>query len=179
MKKQLNSSATSVRLRSTPKRLWTWQLEEFYSLVVFKSLEEISKKSNILITRANSDAMGSLFNRQFERLQDLYPEKIKLVSSLGKLNYFKAMQQCTLMLGNTSSGIVEAASFRKWVINVGDRQKGRLRNENVIDVKFETEKILHAVSQVGNRDDYKGENKYVMPGTTDNIIKIISQDARL
>ena len=152
---------------------------EFYSLVVFKSLEEISKKSNILITRANSDAMGSLFNRQFERLQDLYPEKIKLVSSLGKLNYFKAMQQCTLMLGNTSSGIVEAASFRKWVINVGDRQKGRLRNENVIDVKFETEKILHAVSQVGNRDDYKGENKYVMPGTTDNIIKIISQDARL
>ena len=152
---------------------------ENYALVAFKALEELGKQHNILITGANSDVMGSLFNQQFELLQEQHPEKIKLVSALGKLNYFKAMQQCSFMLGNTSSGIVEAASFRKWVINVGDRQKGRLRNENVIDAKFETEKILHAVSQVVNRDDYKGENKYVMQGTTDNIIKIIGQDARL
>ena len=154
-------------------------MNEYYAKLTYAVLEELSMRHNILITAANSDVMGSLFNQQFELLEEQHPEKIKLVSALGKLNYFKAMQQCSFMLGNTSSGIVEAASFRKWVINVGDRQKGRLRNENVIDAKFETEEILHAVSQVGNRDDYKGENKYVMPGTTDTIIKIISQDARL
>lgn len=152
---------------------------EGYAQVAFKILEELSKLHNILITGANSDAMGSLFNQQFEQLEELYPTKVKLVSALGKFNYFKAMQQSSFMLGNTSSGIVEAASFKKWVVNVGDRQKGRLRNENVLDVPFETEKILEAASQVGNRDDYKGENKYVMPDTTDNIIKIISQDAGL
>lgn len=152
---------------------------EDYAQIAFIVLEELSKQQNILITGANSDVMGSLFNQQFERLQALYPCSVKLVSALGKLNYFKAMQQCSFMIGNSSSGIIEAASFRKWVINVGDRQKGRLRNENVIDAPFETAKILYAVSQVGNRDDFKGENKYVMPGTTDNIIKIISQDARL
>ena len=154
-------------------------MNEYYAKLTYGVLEELSKRHNILITAANSDVMGSLFNQQFELLQEQHPKKIKLVSALGKLNYFKAMQQCSFMLGNTSSGIVEAASFKKWVLNVGDRQKGRLRNENVIDVPFETEKILHAVSQVGNRDDYKGDNKYVMPGTTDNIIKIISHDARL
>lgn len=152
---------------------------EAYAIEAFKVLEELSEKCNILITGANSDVMGSLFNQRFEQLQERHPERIKLVSALGKLNYFKAMQQCSFLLGNTSSGIVEAASFKKWVVNVGDRQKGRLRNENVIDVPFETEKILEAASQVGNRDDYKGENKYVMPDTTDNIIKIISRDAGL
>jgi len=154
-------------------------MNEFYAKLTYAVLEELIRRHNILITAANSDVMGSLFNQQFELLQEQHPEKIKLVSALGKLNYFKAMQRCSFMLGNTSSGIVEAASFRRWVLNVGDRQKGRLRNENVIDVPFETEKILNAVSQVGDRDDYKGENIYVMPGTTDSIIKIISQDARL
>ena len=152
---------------------------ENYSMVAFKVLVELSKQYNFLITAANSDVMGSLFNKQFERLQEKYPKKIKLVSALGKLNYFKAMQQCSFMLGNTSSGIVEAASFKKWVVNVGDRQKGRLRNENVIDVPFEIEKILEVVSQVVKWDDYEGVNKYVMPDTTDNIIKIISRNAGL
>ena len=150
-----------------------------YSMVAFKVLEVLAKQYNILITAANSDVMGSLFNQQFERLQEKHSKKIKLVSALGKLNYFKAMQQCSFMLGNTSSGIVEAASFKKWVVNVGDRQKGRLRNDNVLDVPFETEKILEVASRVGNRNDYNGVNQYVMPNTVNNIVKIISRDAGL
>lgn len=145
-----------------------------YSLESYEFLEELSIKYNILITGANSDAMGSLFNRQFERLQDLYPKQIKLVSALGKLNYFKAIQKCSFMLGNTSSGIVEAASFKKWVINVGNRQKGRLRNENVLDVSFEPKKILEMVTHVDKLKPFVGENKYVKPGSTDMIINIIS-----
>ena len=152
---------------------------EVYAQIAYKVLEELGKQHNILITGANSDAMGSIFNMQFKRLQEQYPEKIKLVSALGKLNYFKAMEQCAFMLGNSSSGIIEAASFKKWVVNIGDRQKGRLRNENVLDVAFDTEKILEAITQVANRNGYEGENYYVKPGTTDNIIKIINQDERL
>lgn len=152
---------------------------EDHAMVAFEVLEQLSSQHNILITGANSDAMGSLFNRQFERLQDLHPNKIKLVAALGKLNYFKAMQQCTFMLGNTSSGIVESASFNKWVINVGDRQKGRLRNANVIDVEFNLKVIHEAVNSLEKVSAYTGENKYLKANTTDTIINVISKDAGL
>lgn len=152
---------------------------EDYAQIAFTVLEKLSGEYNILITGANSDVMGSLFNQQYERLQELYPAKIKLVSTLGKLNYFKAMNHCTFMLGNTSSGIVEAASFKKWVINAGDRQKGRLRNENVLDVSFEPKKILEMVTQVVDLQPYEGDNKYVKLGTTDMIIEILSNDKGL
>ena len=152
---------------------------EDYAKVAFKVLEELCKQHNVLITGANSDAMGSLFNMQFKRLQEQHSEKIKLVSALGKLNYFKAMQQCTFMLGNTSSGIIEAASFKKWVVNVGDRQKGRLRNDNVLDVPFESERILEAITRISKLDAYDGGNRYVKERSTDMIIKIISRDARV
>ncbi|MDA9792182.1 UDP-N-acetylglucosamine 2-epimerase [Schleiferiaceae bacterium] len=152
---------------------------EDYALIAFKVLEELVKQHNILITGANSDAMGSLYNMQFERLQEQNPEKIKIVSALGKFNYFKAMRQCTFMLGNTSSGIIEAASFAKYVVNVGDRQKGRLRSDNVFDSPFESDKILEAINYLSKLDAYDGGNRYVKERTTDMIIKIISQDARL
>lgn len=152
---------------------------EDYSQIAFHVLEELGKQHNVLITSANSDAMGSLFNMQFKRLQEQHPEKIKLVSALGKINYFKAMQQCTFMLGNTSSGIIEAASFRKYVVNVGDRQKERLRNDNVLDVSFDPKNILETINQLIELKPFKAENKYTRLGTTEKIIEIISKDAGL
>ena len=150
-----------------------------YVNVIADVLEALIKEHNILITKANSDALGSLFNDCFQRLQEEYPEKLKLVSALGKLNYFKALEQCTFMLGNTSSGIIEAASFSKYVVNVGDRQKGRLRNENVFDVSFDSTNILELVNQVIKLKPYTAGNKYTKLGTIDMIIEIISKDAGL
>jgi GDP/UDP-N,N'-diacetylbacillosamine 2-epimerase (hydrolysing) len=154
-------------------------MNQHYAGVISNVLKSLSNEYNILVTKANSDAMGSLFNDCFQLLQEEHPGRIKLVSALGKRNYFKAMQQSAFLLGNTSSGIIEAASFAKYVLNVGDRQKGRLRNENVIDVSFEPNKILEMVTHVGELHPYVGKNKYVKPGTSDLIIKIISNDKGL
>ena len=154
-------------------------MNKHYASVVSDVLEILVKEHNFLVTKANSDAMGSLLNDSFQQLQEEYPEKIKLVSALGKLNYFKAMEKCNFMLGNTSSGIIEAASFGKYVVNVGDRQKGRLRNENVYDVQFDSEEILVAIKSVAKRNQFIFENKYVRLNTTDTIINVISQDERL
>ena len=154
-------------------------MNKHYASVISNLLEILAKEHNVLVTKANSDALGSLFNDCFQQLQEEYPQKLKLVSALGKLNYFKAMKKCDFILGNTSSGIIEAASFEKYVINVGDRQKGRLRNENVKDVQFDIEKILNAITSVSKIGIYLGGNIYVKDGTTEAIIKIISQDARL
>ena len=154
-------------------------MNQHYANVISDVLVILVKEHNVLVTKANSDAMGSLFNDCFQQLQEEYPQKLKLVSALGKLNYFKALEKCGFMLGNTSSGIIEAASFGKYVVNVGDRQKGRLRNENVIDVQFESNEILLAIKSVAKRLQYSGRNKYVRLSTTDTIINVISQDERL
>lgn len=154
-------------------------MNKHYAGVISNVLKTLVKEHNILITKANSDAMGSLFNDRFQQLQVKYSRKTKLVSALGKLNYFKAMDKCDFMLGNTSSGIIEAASFGKYVVNVGDRQKGRLRNDNIHDVQFNCEEILMATKHVAERKQYCGENKYTRAATSDRIIKIITQDEGL
>ena len=154
-------------------------MNKHYASVISDVLKILVKEHNVLVTKANSDAMGSLFNDCFQQLHEEYPQKLKLVSALGKLNYFKAMEKCDFMLGNTSSGIIEAASFGKYVVNVGDRQKRRLRNDNVVDVQFDFKEILTAINGLNKRNYFSAGNNYVIPGTSANIIRIIGQNERL
>ncbi len=142
--------------------------------VINDVIERLVVSNNILITKSNSDVMGSYFNEIYQSLEKKYPDKVKLVTSLGRINYFKAMEQCTFLLGNTSSGIVEAASFGKWVINIGDRQKGRLQSCNAINVSFNVEEIVEKVEEVKNFETFNGENIYVKANTSNEIIKVLS-----
>jgi UDP-hydrolysing UDP-N-acetyl-D-glucosamine 2-epimerase len=93
---------------------------------------------NVLFTYANADAGGKKINKKIEQFCNINSSKYKVVKSLGQLKYLSAMKNVDLIIGNSSSGIIEAASFHKPVINIGDRQKGRLRNKNVIDCNLDT-----------------------------------------
>ena len=141
--------------------------------IAYQLIEQYTSQFNFLITQANSDALGSLFNKAFRELEKDKPEKVKLVKSMGKLNYFSAINACIFMLGNTSSGIIESASFKKWVVNIGDRQKGRLRSGNVIDVPFDQVKIAQAMAEVSTKEQFNGKNKYKKEGTIKTIIKAL------
>lgn len=143
------------------------------STIIYNALKFIANEFNVLITKSNSDVMGSIYNKQFELLESEYPSKVKIVASLGRLNYFKAMQQSFLLLGNTSSGIIEAASFGKWVINLGDRQKGRLAGENVIHLPFDTDQIVKNVRLFAQKQ-YVGKNLYYQPNPSHTILRILS-----
>lgn len=145
--------------------------------IAYEVLLTLSDHHNVLITKANSDAFGSLYNKAFHQLELKRPERVKLVDSLGKWNYFSAMRNCEFVLGNSSSGIIEAASFGKWVINVGNRQKGRLRNDNTFDVPFDTSWVLEKVALVRQMPFYQGENKYFSPNTCETIINILVDHA--
>ena len=101
--------------------------------VILSILETFS--FNILFTYANADKGGRVINQKIEQFCRIQPAKYKVVKSLGHLS---AMKYVDLLIGNTSSGIIEAASFKKPVVNIGDRQKGRLRGENVIDCNLNT-----------------------------------------
>jgi UDP-hydrolysing UDP-N-acetyl-D-glucosamine 2-epimerase len=87
----------------------------------------------ILFTYANADNGGRVINQKIEAFCKLDVNKYKVVKNLGQLLYLSAMKYVDLLIGNTSSGIIEAASFCKPVVNIGNRQSGRLKGVNVID----------------------------------------------
>ena len=87
----------------------------------------------ILFTYANADNGGRVINQKIETFCKLDVDKYKVVKNLGQLLYLSAMKYVDLLIGNTSSGIIEAASFCKPVVNIGNRQSGRLKGVNVID----------------------------------------------
>ena len=80
--------------------------------------------------------MGSIFRSEIKILQNDIQDNVLCVENFGKVNYFSAMKYANLLIGNTSSGILEAASFGKYVVNVGNRQEGRLQSENVLNAYF-------------------------------------------
>ena len=102
------------------------------------SIFDILLKSNIgcLFTYANADSGGRLINKKIEEFCKLSPNKYKVVKNLGQLRYLSAMKYADFLIGNSSSGIIEAASFNKPVVNIGNRQSGRLKGVNVIDCEI-------------------------------------------
>jgi UDP-N-acetylglucosamine 2-epimerase len=75
-----------------------------------------------------------------------------LVENLGTEGYFSAMARAGAMVGNSSSGIVEAASFALPVVNIGTRQRGRIRGENVLDVDYDRAAIVAGVRRALSPD---------------------------
>ena len=91
----------------------------------------------VLFTYANADYGGKVINNKIEDFCKLDTNKYKVIRNLGKLRYLSAMEHANALIGNTSSGIIEAASFCKPVVNIGNRQQGRIRDINVIDCTIE------------------------------------------
>jgi GDP/UDP-N,N'-diacetylbacillosamine 2-epimerase (hydrolysing) len=95
--------------------------------------------------------------------------------NLGVQSYFSAMKHCKFLLGNTSSGIIEAASFKKFVINLGDRQKGRSCSKNVIHTNIIEKEIQSHINQLKSFPSFEKENIYFQVGSTAKIISILKQ----
>ena len=121
----------------------------------------------------NADTQGSVYKEVIEKLKGEFPDKFLLIENFGKVNYFSAMHYAKILIGNTSSGILEAASFRKYVVNVGHRQKGRVQSDNVLNCEFEETSIITTVTKALSFKKYNGENVYFKEGVADNMIKIL------
>lgn len=125
-----------------------------------------------LITMPNADTNGNTIRKILEKKLGAL-EYVYLIESLGSQSYFTAMKYCTFLLGNTSSGIIEAASFGKYVINLGDRQKGRVSGENVIHVQIEYSAIQNVMDKLLMGSDFKGDNIYFKDNTARQIIEAL------
>ncbi|MCL4456648.1 MAG: UDP-N-acetylglucosamine 2-epimerase [Nitrospirae bacterium] len=87
-----------------------------------------------IFTMPNADTGGRAIGRMIKEFVERNPEDAKAFMSLGRLKYLSALKHAEIMVGNSSSGLIEAPSFELPVVNIGDRQKGRARGSNVIDV---------------------------------------------
>ena len=125
-----------------PTALFTYHPETLssgnYKETITKILDAIGMMElNVLFTFANSDDGGRIINREIKKFAARNKTKYLAVDSLGQLKYLSAMKELDIIIGNTSSGIIEAASFSKPVVNVGTRQDGRIKNENVLDCSID------------------------------------------
>jgi len=138
------------------------------------SVIENNKDYQLLITMPNADTAGSTVrNILIDRLKG--NDKVFLIENLGSQSYFTAMKYCSFLMGNTSSGIIEAASFGKYVINLGDRQKGRAFGDNVFNVPLIKEHIQRAIEKIKINKPYEGGNIYYKENSANELIKILKK----
>lgn len=102
----------------------------------------------LIFTQANSDAGGRIINEQIEAYAKKNKERVLLVKSLGQLRYLSAMKLCAAVVGNSSSGLLEAPVLHIPTINIGDRQKGRKRYPSVIDCNEDKQQLLSAIQSL-------------------------------
>lgn len=131
------------------------------------------KKYQIIITLPNADTNGTIIRQKLLQLPKESLNRILCFENLGSQGYFTAMKHCSFLLGNTSSGIIEAASFGKYVINLGNRQKGRKQSLNCFNLPFNKELILQTVQKIEDNQAYTGENIYYKGNAAKNICLVL------
>ena len=94
------------------------------------------KDITLIFTKANADENGLLINQALKNYCLKNSHKAKLFDNLGALKYLSALKHAKAVVGNSSSGICESGFFKTPCINIGDRQKGRLRGANIIDCEM-------------------------------------------
>lgn len=151
-----------------------FEKNKIYCSEITQALETLSDKYQVVITMPNADTSGLLYREAFLNLART-KFNVKLVENFGTISYFTCMKYSKLLIGNTSSGIVEAASFNKYVINLGDRQRGRLCSNNIINIEFDNKKIISCALKYAQME-YFGNNIFFKPNSSLNIIKILKDN---
>jgi GDP/UDP-N,N'-diacetylbacillosamine 2-epimerase (hydrolysing) len=103
--------------------------------------------TTLLFTMPNADAGGRALIRQLEEFAIGRPN-VRVFTSLGQLRYLSCVKRVDAVVGNSSSGLIEAPSLGTPTINIGDRQRGRLRADSVIDCAPDRAAIAAALDQV-------------------------------
>jgi UDP-hydrolysing UDP-N-acetyl-D-glucosamine 2-epimerase len=126
----------------------------------------------VVFTQPNADAGAREIERMIDDFVRKHPTSCR-VDSFGLQGYFSAMNLAAAMVGNSSSGIIEAMSFGLPVVNIGMRQTGRLRAGNVIDVKADRMEIAAAIQKAVRpefREGFRGAANPYGDGHASRII---------
>jgi UDP-N-acetylglucosamine 2-epimerase (non-hydrolysing)/GDP/UDP-N,N'-diacetylbacillosamine 2-epimerase (hydrolysing) len=103
--------------------------------------------ANIVFTGVNADPGNRAIARVIHKFSEANPERVRFFDSLGQQRYLGLLQIADVVIGNSSSGLIEAPALRVPSVNIGDRQRGRLKAASVIDCADDTESIEKAIEQ--------------------------------
>ncbi len=158
-------------------------LENKTSKTQFKELLDAVDElddTNIIVTKSNSDSGGKIINKMIDDYVVQNNHKSIGFASLGQLRYLSAMQYIDAIVGNSSSGLIEAPSFKIGTINIGDRQKGRIKADSVIDCLPNKESIRNAFNILYSKKFQSGlktiQNPYDQGDSSKNVIKALKTD---
>lgn len=148
--------------------------EQFLNLL--KVLDR-NPKIRMIFTKANADTNGRIVNELIDKYTAQNSERACAFMSLGQKRYLSALKYCRIVIGNSSSGIIEAPSFGKPIINIGDRQKGRICADSVINCGYTQQEIQQAMETALTKEfENKASNcrnPYEKENTAANIISVI------
>ena len=154
-------------------------LEKSTSGMQFQALlDSISelKNTKIIFTKANADTDGRVINTMIDDYVAKHDNTIAF-TSMGQLNYLSALQFIDAVVGNSSSGLIEAPSFKIGTIDIGDRQKGRIKTDSVISCLPKKRNIDSAFNKMYSEEFQntldKVENAYGKGGASKEIVNII------
>lgn len=124
-------------------------VDEFSELIeVLDELED----THIIFTMPNSDTNGRSIIKMIEDYVKDNPDKACCFTSLGQLRYLSALQYMDAVVGNSSSGVIEVPSFHIGTLNIGDRQKGRVKGESVIECAVSKSSMKESLDMILSQD---------------------------
>ena len=122
----------------------TTQLQFQALLDVLHNLENVY----LIFTMPNADSDGRIIKQMIDEFVSNHIERSIAFTSMGNLNYLSTLQYVDGVVGNSSSGLAEAPTFKIGIINIGDRQKGRLKAKSVIDCEPTNESIQKSIDKL-------------------------------
>lgn len=147
-----------------------------YIINLIEALETFGNE--IIFTGTNSDTEHHVIKEYIQRFTETRTNA-HLFDNLGRIKYLSLMKYVRLMIGNSSSGIVEAPSFKLPVVNIGTRQEGRIKPKNVIDVGYEKTDIIKGINLALSNNFRKSlenlKNPFGNGDASSKIIKKIKQ----
>lgn len=128
----------------------------------------------------NSDAGNQVIIDAYSEYATKYPDQFFLFKNLNRISYVNLLRNATCLLGNSSSGLLEAPSLGLPAINIGSRQRGRLHGDNVIFVDNQKDQILEAIDRVLTDEEFADrvklkDNPYGDGRSVDKIYKVIKE----
>ena len=148
-----------------------WQIEELLSALSQAGLP-------VVFTAPNADTYGSIIRSRIEAYVREHPGSTWLVPNLGTQLYFSLMKWAAAMVGNSSSGLVEAPSFELPVVNIGTRQEGRTRGGNVVEVGYHRAEIASGVGRAVSAEFRQGLKGMANPYGDGRASEVIAQQLR-
>ena len=139
---------------------------------ILKALDAF-KDYHIIFTYPNSDTDGRVIIERINEYVAKDTERCYALPSLGLKRYLSALRYVQCVIGNSSSGIIEVPSFHIPTLNIGDRQKGRLAAESVINCGTGVHEITDGLKKALNLDCSNTSNPYEGKDTTNDILKVI------